>query len=105
VTFNDSVRARWISSIVFGLVGFALVEMVVWVMMVFVIFVAVQIAEQSSRLMIIVVTEFLVGISYCGGWLARGMRASNIDVMVRDAGPIERDIIKARIAQENGDRK
>ena len=100
MTFNERVRSRWWASITMFVVGFAVAQLLVWVMMTFIVFVAVQIVDPAQRRLILVVVQILIAAVYLWSWAVRGMQLVNIDVILRDAGPLERDIIKQRIAQE-----
>lgn len=100
MTFNDRVKARWWASIILFIVGFLVSQALVWVMMTLIVFVAVQIADPAQRRLILVVVQILIGAVYLWSWAVRGIQLVNIDVILRDAGPLERDIIKQRIAQE-----
>lgn len=100
MTFTDRVRRKWIMSILFGTLGFFFAQLLVWVMMSFVVFVALELDYGSRRTLLLVVVQFLVGAVYLWSWAVRGMQTSSIDVLLRDAGPIERELIQARIKQE-----
>ena len=102
MTFSDRVKRRWIASVLFAIFGFLAVELLVWIVLVFVLFVALEMPAGSSRSLLIVIVEVLVGLSSMFAYAVRGMQNSSIDVLLRDAGPLERDIIAARIRQENG---
>jgi type VI protein secretion system component VasK len=100
MTFNERVQARWWASIILFIVGFLVAETLVWVMMSFIVFVAIQIAASEQRRLIMVVVQILIGAVYLWSWAVRGIQLVNIDVILRDAGPLERAIIRERIAQE-----
>ena len=100
MTFSSRVRRRWIVSIVFAVAGFFALEILVWTMLAFVVFVALQIEPASARRLLVVVVEFLVGVGYILAWSVRGMQSASLDVLLRDAGPLEREVIKARIEEE-----
>lgn len=100
MTFEQRVRRRWWTSIIWFVVGAVIVGMLTWVMMAFVVFVLITF-EDTQRRLIMTVVQFLVYGSYLFAWSSRGAQmASTVDVVLRDAGPIERDLIVARLAQE-----
>jgi type VI protein secretion system component VasK len=99
-TFNERVRSRWWASIILFIVGFLVAEALVWAMMTLIVFVAVPIPDPAQRRLILTVVQILIGAVYLWSWAVRGIQLVNIDVILRDAGPLERDIIKQRIAQE-----
>jgi hypothetical protein len=98
--FSDHVRRRWTMSLIFGISGFLVAQLLVWLMMSLVVFVALELEANAKRTLLLVVVQFLVGAVYLWSWAIKGMQLSSIDVILRDAGPIERELIKARISQE-----
>lgn len=102
MTFQNRVRRRWIASVIFALSGFALVELLVFVMLAFVVFVALDIQPESARRLLITIVEFLVGGAFLLAYSIRGMQNATLDTLLQDAGPLEREVIRARIVQEGG---
>jgi hypothetical protein len=100
VTFNERVKARWQTSIAMFLIGFAVAEALVWVMMSFIVFVAIPIEAVDHRRLLLTVVQILIGAVYLWSWAVRGIQLVNIDTILQDAGDIERKLIAARIAQE-----
>ena len=100
MTFQDRVRARWWVSIIMGVVGFAVAQLLVWTLMSFVVFVAIQIPDPEQRRLLLTVVQILIGLVYLWSWAVRGTQIVSIDTILRDAGPLEREIIAGRIAQE-----
>lgn len=99
-TFQDRVKMRWWASIIMGVLGFLVAELLVFVLMSFVVFVAIQIPEPEQRRLLLTVVQILIAAMYLWSWAVRGMQLVNVDTILRDAGPLEREIIKGRIAQE-----
>lgn len=99
-TFSDRVKSRWWASIIMFAVGFAVAQLLVWVMMSFIVFVAVQIIDLQQRRLMLTVVQILIAAVYLWSWAVRGVQLVNIDTILRDAGPLERDIISKRIEQE-----
>lgn len=99
-TFSDRVRSRWWVSIIMFVVGFAVSQFLVWVMMSFIVFVAVQITMADQRKLLMTVVQILVAAVYLWSWAVRGIQLVSIDTILKDAGPLERAVIKQRIEQE-----
>jgi hypothetical protein len=104
MTFHDRVRARWWASIIMFAVGFAVAELLVWVLMSFVVFVAFSaggfsLTQELRRLLMIVVQVLIAGV-YLWSWAVRGIQLVSVDTILRDSGPLERKVIAARIEQE-----
>ena len=99
-TFADRVHSRWRSSIILFIVGFAVAQALVWSMMSFIVFVAIQIDTPEKRRLLLTVVQILIGAVYLWSWSVRGIQINSIDAILRDAGPTERAVIQARIAQE-----
>jgi len=82
------------------IVGFVVAQLLVWVMMTFIVFVAIPISFTEQRRLLLVVVQILIAAVYLWSWAVRGIQLVSIDTILRDAGPLERDIIQKRIGQE-----
>ncbi len=100
MTFEQRVLRKRIATMIWLAVGAAALTAMVAVTMSFVVFVFIQPTPEARRLLLTVVA-ILAGGAYGAGWIVRGNLKESIDVEARNAGPLEREMIKARIEQEN----
>jgi hypothetical protein len=99
MTFRDRVSRRWYAGAAFVVAGFATVLALTWVMLSFVLFTMVNLSEEI-RTAVIVIVLFLVGMAFLGGWAFRSMFDVNADMIVRDMGPLARQIFVSAIQEE-----
>lgn len=105
LSFSQRVVRRWAVSIIIGVMGFFIGMLLVYVMVFFVVFIAIPL-EYAQRQIVFTVVAFLTGFMYLFAWAVRGIQNSTIDVIVRDMGPLQKKMLVAQIQEdENGDKK
>jgi len=104
ITFADRVRSRWRASVIMFLVATAIAEGLTWVVMTFIVFVALSaggaVMSEEMRRLLMVSVQILVGFVGLATWGIRGIQIHNIDTILMSAGAMEKQLISARIQQE-----
>jgi hypothetical protein len=105
MTFSQRVRARWRASIIAFCAGLLVAEVLVWVLMSFVVFVAlsssgVALSPELQRMFLIVV-QIAVLLSACCMWLARGIQlSSDVNAVIAGASPLQKQFLGMQLTEE-----
>jgi hypothetical protein len=93
-----SRRRRW--GVVVGFLGLLMVAITVYVLMWFVVMVAVPLAQSQQGLLLAVV-GVIAAFAYMGGWAARTFHTENIDTQIGTMGKTARNVVAAGIQEMN----
>jgi hypothetical protein len=99
MTFRNRVSGRWWTAVAFVVSGFGTVLALTWVMLSFVLFTMVHLGEEI-QMAVVVIVLFLAGMAFCAGWVFRSMFDVNADIIVRDMGPLAKQVYVSAITEE-----
>jgi hypothetical protein len=99
MTFRDRVNRRWIMPVIFVVIGFLVTLVLTFIMLSFALFMMVEMKEESMRATLIIML-FLVSMAFFAGWAFRSMFDLNIDLIVRDMGPLAKKVLSAAITED-----
>jgi len=105
MTFSERVRARWRASIIAFCAGLAVAEVLVWILMSFVVFVALHASgvdlSPELRRMFLIVVQIAVLLTACCMWLARGIQlSSDVNAVIAGASPLQKQLLGMQLTEE-----
>jgi hypothetical protein len=105
MTFSERVKARRRASIIAFFVALALVEIVIFVLFTFVVFVALSasgvIVSPEMRRMMLIVNQLCVLIVAGVMWIARGIQlSSDITAIIQHASPLQKQLLGTQLTEE-----
>ena len=107
MTFSDRVRTRYRASIVAFCAGLCVAEALVWVLMTFVVFVAlsasgVVLALDMRRMILIIVQISVLMTAFCM-WIARGIQLSaDVNALISNASDLQKKLLGVQLVEEAG---
>ena len=105
MTFSERVKARWRAPITAFIVGLAVAEVLVWVLLAFVVFVALSAAgiavPVEMRRMILIINQITVLATAFCMWIARGIQLSaDVNTIIGTASPLQKQLLGTQLTEE-----